>query len=131
MTDDTWLDPLKGPAENEVAFDYIKAHDFRVIWADGAVGGLTPHGHIHCALYAERSALPRRQVFKIESIDSRTGQLGSEVLEKQISRGSVVREMACDVFLSPQAAENLAQWLIAQVALLKKINSGEEEDASS
>jgi hypothetical protein len=108
MTDDTWQDPLKGPGENEVAFDYIKAHDFRVVWADGVVGGLTPQGHIHCALFAERQALPRRQVFKIETGDGRMGRLGEEVLEKQISRGSVVREMACDVFLSAQAAENLA-----------------------
>jgi hypothetical protein len=123
MTDDTWQDPLKGPAENEVAFDYIKAHDFRVIWADGVVGGLTPYGHVHCALYAEREALPRRQVF---TIDPANGGLGPEVLEKQISRGSVVREMACDLFLTPQAAENLANWLLLQVEEFKKVTSEEE-----
>jgi hypothetical protein len=127
MTDDSWLTPGKGPGEKEVAFDYVKAVDFRVVWADGVIGGLTPNGLVHCALYAERGAIPRRQVFKIDSLDERTGQLGAEVLEKQISRGSIVREMACDVFLSAQAAENLANWLLSQVALLKKINSKEEK----
>jgi hypothetical protein len=127
MTDDTWQDPLKGPGEDEVAFDYIKAHDFRVIWADGVVGGLTPHGNVHCALYAEREALPRRQVFKI---DADNGRLGPEVLEKQISRGSVVREMACDLFLSPQAAEDLAHWLLSQVEEFKKITSEDETNVS-
>jgi hypothetical protein len=131
MTDDTWQDPLKGPGENEVAFDYIKAHDFRVIWADGAVGGITPNGHVHLALYAERQALPRRQVFQVEMKDGHAGRLGREVLEKQISRGSVVREMACDLFLSPQVAENLAHWLLSQVDLLRKINAEEEKNVSS
>jgi hypothetical protein len=121
MTDDTWLDPEKGPSENEVAFDYIKSHDFRVVWADGALGGITPNGFVHFALYAERPALPRRQVFSIESAGGSTGTLGSEVLEKQISRGSIVREMACDVFLSAQAAENLAKWLLERVEERRKL----------
>jgi hypothetical protein len=131
MTDDTWQNPLKGPGENEVAFDYIKAHDFRVVWVDGAVGGATPQGHIHCAVYAERQALPRRQVFKIEELGDGVGRLGPEVLEKQISRGSIVREVACDLFLSPQGAENLAHWLLSQVAAYKKMTAGEEQDASA
>lgn len=131
MTDDTWQNPLKGAGENEVAIDYIKAHDFRVVWVDGGVGGITPNGHIHCAVYAERQALPRRQVFHIDMKDGQAGSLGREVLEKQISRGSVVREMACDLFLSPQGAENLANWLLSQVAQLRKIVSEEEENAST
>lgn len=127
MTDDSWQDPAKVAAANEVAFDYIKAHDFRIVWADGAVGGVTPNGLVHCALYAERPALPRRQVFKIEMNSDSTGQLGAEVLEKQISRGSVVREMSCDLFLSAQAAENLAGWLMLQVQALKKMHTEFEE----
>jgi hypothetical protein len=55
-----------------------------------------------------------------------TGKLGPEVLEKQISRGSVVRELACDLFLSPQVAENLANWLMIQVAAAKQIKNEEE-----
>ena len=104
---------MKGPATDEVAFDYLKASDFRVVWADGIVGSLTPNGHVHFALYAERPALPRRQVFKIEP---QTGALGAEVAEKQISRGSVVREMSCDVFMTPQLAEKVAKWLLERVA---------------
>jgi hypothetical protein len=48
------------------------------------------------------------------------GVLGAEVLEKQISRGSIVREMACDVFLTAQTAEHIAGWLLNQAAELKK-----------
>ena len=116
MTDEAWQNPKKDPSEREVAFDYVKSHDFRVVWADGAVGTLTPNGLVHFALYAERQAIPRRQVFEIVPVDETTGTLGKEVMEKQISRGSIVREMSCDVFLSTESVENLALWLLEQVA---------------
>mgnify|MGYP003628466025 FL=1 len=121
MTDEPWLDPSKGPTPAEVAFDYIKSPDFRVVWADGVVGSITPNGLVHFALYAERQAIPRRQVFAIDQIGEHGGKIGTEVLEKQITRGSIVREMACDVFISPQAAENLAKWLLERAEEIKKI----------
>jgi len=120
MTDETWQQPDKEPSDNEVAFDYVKSNDFRVVWADGAVGGVTSQGLVHFALYAERSAIPRRQVFSIEMIDEKTGKLGKEILKKQISRGSIVREMSCDVFLTPQSAESLAHWLLSKVEEYRK-----------
>ncbi len=125
MTDESWMDAAKGPATNEVAVDYIKAPDFRVVWADGVVGSLTPNGVIHFALYAERQAIPRRQVFKIEPVGESIGALGAEIVEKRISRGSIVREMACDVFLTPQVAESLAKWLLDQAAEYKRITGGQ------
>ncbi len=124
MNEEIWKDPLKGPSSSEVAFDYVKSHDFRVIWADGAVGGITPQGMIHFALYAERLAIPRRQVFSLSAADAAEGRLGPEVKEKQITRGSVVREMACDVFLTPTAAENLANWLLDRAAEHKAVVQG-------
>ncbi len=123
MTDEAWQDPAKGPSEKEVAFDYIKSPDFRVVWADGAVGAITPHGIIHFALYAERLAIPRRQVFAIDEVGDGMGMLGEERTEKQISRGSIVREMGCDVFVTADVAESLAKWLLAQVAELAEMRT--------
>jgi hypothetical protein len=122
MTDEDWLSPARGPAENEVAIDYIKSQDFKVVWADGLIGSATPNGLIHFALYSERLAIPRRQVFAIERMSPNIGTLGAEVVEKQISRGSIVREMSCDVFVTPQVAESLANWLLKRAEELKKRN---------
>ena len=124
MDEEPWADPLKGPSTSEVAFDYVKSHDFRVVWADGAIGGITPQGLIHFALYAERLAIPRRQVFSLSPTDVAEGKLGPELKDKQITRGSVVREMACDVFLTPTAAENLAKWLLDRAAEHKALVQG-------
>ena len=66
MSDDFLLHVGETKSEpNEVAFDYIKTSDFRIIWADGAIGGPTARGYVHVALYAERPAIPRRQVLSL------------------------------------------------------------------
>jgi hypothetical protein len=119
MSDEAWRDPEKGPADNEVAFDYIKGPHFSTVWADGALASGTPNGLVHVAWYAERPALPRRQVYKI---DPETGSLGEEVKEKLISRGSVVREMPFDVLMTVETAEGLSQLL---QRVLKDLNDQE------
>ncbi len=126
MIDDDWSKERNSPDAGQVAFDYIKTSDFRVVWADGAVGGLTPAGLVHFALYSERPAIPRRQVFDILDGEDGETRLGSEIIEKRLSRDSIVREMPVDVFMSAKAAEQLANWLTLQLEVLKEM-SGENK----
>lgn len=121
MTNEDWSKEPASPDASQVAFDYVKTSDFRVVWADGAIGGITPSGIVHFALYAERPAIPRRQVFEIVDEDGQQ-RLGSEVQEKRLSRDSVVREMPMDVFMTPMVAEQLATWLLSQVELTKSMS---------
>ena len=93
-------------AKDRVAFDYIKGQLFRVVRADGAIGSVTPNGHIHMAFYSERPAIPRRQVYRLSE-----GKLGEEIVPERLTRGSIVREMDVDVFLTLSVAEHLHVWL--------------------
>ena len=107
-----------------VAFDYIKSTDFRTMIAEGVVGGITPQNKIHCAFYAERPAIAQRQVFNLEESDSGY-KLGSEVLDKQISRNSIIREMSCDLVMTPEVAESVANWLLEVVKQHKESSAGD------
>ena len=100
-----------GDAGNRVAFDYIKSQHFRVIRADGAIGGLTPTGGIHFALYTERHPIPRRLVHQVDE-----GGLGALLPNETVSRDAIVREMDADVFLSIDVARNLHNWLGGKIA---------------
>jgi len=103
--------------DDEIAFDYIKSSDFKMIWADGAVGGLTPSGNMHVAFYSERNAIPKREVFKI---DNDAGEVGEQVDSKTISRNSIVREMSCDLVLQPKVAKALADWILEYLELIEE-----------
>ena len=110
-------------ADDEIAFDYLKAPDFRMVWADGAVGGELPSGMIHFVLYGERPSIPRRQVYKIDE----TGKLGNRVNEKTISRSSMVRELICDVVIEPTAAIEMAEFIKAIAK--NAIEAAEQDEA--
>lgn len=127
MTDEEWRNPASELAKNEVAFDYIKSQDFKVAWADGVVGSATPNGLVHFAVYSERQAIPRRQVFELDRIDDENAALGREVMEKRLSRGSIVREMSVDVLMTQQTARSLANWLLEQVAAMNKDGTRKSE----
>jgi hypothetical protein len=100
-----------GDSSGRIAFDYIKGQFFRIIRADGALGAVTPTGQIHFALYSERQPIPRREVYTV--VDSR---LGEKIASETVSRDAIVREMDCDVFLSPEVAESLGRWLLERAA---------------
>lgn len=95
-----------GDAGNRVAFDYIKSQHFRVVRADGAIGGLTPAGGIHFALYTERHPIPRRLVHQIDE-----GGVGAVLPNETVSKDAIVREMDVDVFLTIDVARSLYRWL--------------------
>lgn len=108
------------PSQQRVAFDHIKSAQFRVIHVDGAVGGATPQGLMHIALYSERSPIPRRVVNEI----TEAGQVGAIVPEMMIVRDALVREVEVDAIMTLPVAENLHKWLGERIADLKKIIEG-------
>lgn len=83
------------------------------------MGSITPAGLVHFAVYSERQAIPRRQVFELTQVGEDSFQIGNEKMEKRQSRGSIVREMACDVMMTVQTAEQVAKWLLAQIEAAK------------
>lgn len=106
MADDKSSPNSNGETQPRVALDYIKSEYFRVIRADGAIGSLTPNGHIHMTLFSERLAIPRRQVYEL--VENR---LGSLIESETVTRDSIVREMDVDVFLTIDIAKQIQQWL--------------------
>ena len=98
-----------------IIFDYIKSPVFRTIRADGAIGGPTPTGHIHFALYNERQAIPRQVVHTLNA----DGTLGPEISERRVSRPGIVRDMDVDVFMSVDVAENFCNWLREQIQTIR------------
>jgi hypothetical protein len=99
----------------QVAFDYIKGHLFRVIHADGVIGGATPNGGVHLAFFSERTPIPQREVRTINS----DGSLGTLLAEKSIIRPAIIREIDFDVVMSLPVAEILISWLQERVLEIK------------
>jgi hypothetical protein len=98
-----------------VRFYYLKSPQFRVIHSDGAVGGVTPRGFIHLALYSERPAIPQSQEHPI----SPEGRI-LDPTDTEGKRG-IVREIDVDVIMPKQAAIELRDWLVRRIDELDEI----------
>lgn len=97
--------------EGKVKFHYIKSNAFRVVHADGAIGGLTPQLNVFVSLYSDRLPIPELQVMQVDE----NGLLGSELANERVSKPGVVREVEVGVVLSLSTARALAQFLTEQV----------------
>jgi hypothetical protein len=105
---------------SHVTFNYIKSSLFRVIHVDGAIGGITPRGLIHCSIYSERAAIPRitRQPLNAD------GTLGDQEIVE--SREGVAREMEVDLIFDERTAKELYDWLggrLEKLAAVRKESS--------
>lgn len=90
---------------DKITFHYLKGPDFRTIHVDGAIGGLTPNGHLHIAFYAERVAIPQTTTQPINP----DGTLGDEIARE--SKEGVVRQMETDIIVNESTARNIKVWL--------------------
>jgi hypothetical protein len=111
----------KEPVQQRIQFNYVKSQYFRVVHVDGALGGPTPQGYIHCAVYSERPAIPQ----VTEHAVTETSSLGPGEIIK--GRTGFVREMDVDLIMSRSTAVEIRDWLSARIEELDKLQKGVED----
>ncbi len=105
----------------EISIHYIKSNTFRVIYAEGAHGGLSPNGKIQMGLYNERQPIPQQTQHAIEQVGKHAVKVGKEIVEKRIGRTGVVREVETEILMDVGAAKLIGQWLLDQVAAVDRL----------
>lgn len=108
--------------DNKVAFHYIKSKYFRVVHADGAFGGLTPHLDIFLSLYSERPPIPKRMVHDV--VD---GRLGDEIRAERKSKSGIVREAEIGITMDIDVAKSLVEWLQQKIQDVDKVRMQAEQ----
>jgi hypothetical protein len=98
-------------------FHYIKSNYWRVIRAEGAIGGITPSGDIFFSLYNERVPLPDVTVQAIEN-----GHLSPEIIEQRKTSDGILRDIEVGVNLSAHTAKALIKWLQEKVEILEQFH---------
>src|SRR3954447_13701005 len=102
-----------------VNFFYIKSAQFRVVHADGVIGGITPRGQIHLAFYSERGAIPQVQTHNVSPEGTVSEPIASE------GKSGIVREIDFDAIMTKRAAIDFRDWLTRQISELEKYEKSE------
>ena len=119
---------VTGPAPdapNRIKFDYIKSNLFRVVHVDGAIGGATPQGYVHMAIFSERLPIPTQVVHGVES----GSRLGEEILAERVVKEAVVRELEVDCIMNIETAESLHNWLAQTIAKVHAVRAQANEES--
>jgi hypothetical protein len=101
---------------DKVRFHYLKSNLFRIIHADGALGGLTPSLDVFFTLYSQRAPIPQVTVQKIMP----DGQLGEEITEEREQKDGIIREPEVGVVMSLATAKAFHRWLTSRIELADK-----------
>lgn len=104
-------DPLR------LQYHLIKSNLFRVIYAEGVYGGISPAAHIRATFFNERQPLPQM----IEHEVSPVGLLGNEVA--RAGKSGIVRELEADVVMSLETAVIFHKWLGEKIEQLTAIRA--------
>lgn len=103
-------------------FHYLKGNFFRVIHVDGAIGGPTPNGMIHAALFSERFPIPIQTTNELKE----RSVIGVPI--STVMRDGVVREVEADLMMTVETAKRIASWLTETAAA---IESASQEKGTS
>ncbi len=91
---------------------FKKAQDYKIITANGAWGGISPHGEVIMELCVERLDSP-------EYVELSVSDQG-EVRETGRAPAHHVREALVGVVLRADIARSIGQWLIQQADIITK-----------
>ena len=101
-------------SQKKITFRYEKHPDYRVIFANGAVGGATPRGDIKFDLFIEYLEVPESTIHSITP-----DGIGPEI-ERNPPSLPFTRQSQVGVIMSPGQARSLAYWLMGQVDTIEK-----------
>jgi hypothetical protein len=90
-----------------IEFHYEKTSQYRVVHVDGAIGGFTPRGDLHVALYSERVTIPKRTVHEV--VDGELHQT------QQDGKRGFMREIEVSLVMDKETAAALHEWLGTQL----------------
>lgn len=105
----------KQDVNKNVRISYSASNEYRVIYANGAHGGITPSGtEIKFDLYQEYSQPPESETRQIHGV-----RMG-DVVAKQPATPDIVRERVVGVIMTLDRAEVLATWMIEKIQKFKE-----------
>ena len=105
-----------------IRFKYVFSDDYNPVYANGVIGGVTPHGEVLMHFYQERHAIPKIATHKI--VD---GRLGEEIETDEDP--VAIRFIQAGITMTPAAARALHEWLGNVLATLESASTqkGNEE----
>jgi hypothetical protein len=105
-----------------IRFHYIKSNAYRVVHADGVIGGPTPSGLFQMSFFSERLPIPTSVDHAAVDLGGGRMRLGEEIATE--GKKGVVREVEVGVAMTMEMAKLLRDWLTDGIQRLEAARQG-------
>lgn len=113
---------MENKEEPTITFRYKISPNYSVYSITGAHGGLNAQGNIIANFFSERSAVPRKETFKID----KNGNLSDQPMKVE-KDNSIIRDVLFSISMTPQTARATAKWLNEKADDFEKLFSVKKE----
>jgi len=115
--------------KREVEFKFVKPSDYKVLFANGVHGGMTPRGNFVMHFFHEYLPPPPVEVITLDE-KGKIQEIRSlrEEEEKKAGRSIFTRDLVVGITMPPEQAVSIANWILDKV---KVIPSSEEKEAGT
>lgn len=117
------MSDAKAEKAKKLRYYFVKSNDFRVIYAEGAFGGVSPKGAIRMTLFNERFPLPQETIHEIRPNEEGGVMVGPELTAERVGKVGIIREMEADIVLSLETARVVHQWIGEKIQEIENIQN--------
>lgn len=110
------------PTPPVLRYDYIKGNLYRIVHADGVVGGIAPSGNLVFSFFNERLAIPQQVTHSIVLEGEGVAKIAEEIRSQRVTRESLVREVEVGIVMDFNNVESLHRWLGEQLEKLRSVD---------
>lgn len=100
--------------DKKLTITTTKGPDYKVLPAEGALGGVTPSQMFQINFYIEAPNIPVEVTHELSS----DGKLGEQI-SQVTNGGDIIREMQAAVLMTIPQAESLAHWILSTLEAQK------------
>jgi hypothetical protein len=91
---------------SEITIHYEKNPEFRTVYTDGLIGGITPTGMVNLNFYATRNIIPKSVAHEVTS----DGKLENPGVNSEESKDGIVREIELGVYMNQDTAMDIYEF---------------------
>lgn len=99
----------------KVKYTYRKADDYKIIFANGVYGGITPRNELKFDFIHEYKETPGIEIIPVKE-DGSPAPIEKEIPEEI----EITRELKIGIILNLDQAESIGRWMLAKVEAFKK-----------
>jgi len=112
-----------------IRFIYVKPEDHKLVYVNGAYGGMTPRGDLLCHFFYEYVDIPAQEAMPlVEGVPQPDKGTKIDRVESSADEAVVIRDVRASLIIPAHQITSIANWMLEKLRLSGMIVEKEKKD---